>query len=371
MIPQSTATTRIDAILRNLNNIRARIGTRMILAPVQANAFGHGVIPLARAIEQRHAAEWFGVSSVAEGVELRRAGITLPILVLAVTRGPDVIDGVAADLTLTVADADSINEAGKAAADLGRQVNVQLKIDTGLRRAGCSPRDATQLAALAAIMPRMRIRGVWSTLTSADTPAQDEHTAKQIAAFTRAALNVETVTGPIIKHLAGSGGVLAQPDSWLDLVRPGVLMYGSYPDATAPRTVSVRPGIEWVTRVTDLREVDAGETVGFGRTWAKAEDTWIATIPVGYADGYSRLLSNRGRVLIGGRSYPIAGRVGMNQTAIDVGRRPTVRLGDPVVLIGRVGDEDVSPAELASLMTTTPAEVTCLIGNRVARTVVI
>ena len=367
MTPQSIATTRVDNILHNLNSIRARIGTRMILAPLQANAYGHGAVVLGRAIEQAHAAEWLGVATIDEGVELRRAGITLPILVLSVMRGSDVAEGVAANLTLTVVDAESINEAGKAAADLGRQIDVHLKVDVGLRRSGCTPRDAPQLAALAAIMPRMRIRGVWSHLPSPETPAQDGFTAGQIATFIRAVLSVETVTGPIIKHLANSGGVLAQPNSWLDMVRPGVLMYGSYPDATTPRTVSVRLGIEWTTRVTALREVERGEPVGLGRTWTAPDDTWIATIPVGYADGYSRLLSNRGRVIISGRSYPIAGRVCMNQTLVDVGHRTPVQVGDAAVLIGRVGDDEISPAELAGLMTTVPSEVTCLIGSRVAR----
>jgi alanine racemase len=185
--------------------------------------------------------------------------------------------------------------------------------------------------------------------------------------FGRVASDVEAARGPLLKHLANSGGVLAHPDSWFDMVRPGVMIYGSYPDPACPRTVPLLPGLEWGTRVTFVKPVRAGETVGYGRTWTASQDTWIATVAVGYGDGYSRALSNRGRMLAAGRSAPVAGRVSMDQTMLDIGPEPTVKVGDEVVLLGASGNEAITPAELAGLVGTIPYEITCMINRRVAR----
>ncbi len=366
--PPVLATTRLDHIQANLEAIRARVGARMVLAAVKADAYGHGAVEVARMIERTGAADWLGVANVAEGVELRAAGVRLPILKLSVARGAEVATAVGAGLTLCVVDAGSIAEAASAALAAGVTVDVHLKVDTGMRRIGCRPEDAPALARQVDATPGLRLGGLYSHLPISDSPRGEEFTRGQIGVFAAAAADVEAARGPVpLKHLANSGGVLGHPDSWFDLVRPGIIVYGAHPDPGAPRTVPLLPGLEWRTRVTFLKEVAAGETVGYGRTWTAPRDTWIATVPVGYGDGYSRLLSNRGRMLIGGRSYPIAGRVCMDQTMLDLGPETDVAVGEDVVLVGRSGDEEITTAELAEAMGTIPYEVTCLITHRVAR----
>lgn len=363
----SVATTRLDHIKANLDAIRARVGDRKVLAAVKANAYGHGAVEVSRMIERTGVADWLGVATVSEGLELRDAGIALPILKLSVARGDEVAAAAAARLTLCVTDAASIEEAASAASALGTTATVHLKVDTGMRRIGCEPEQAPGLAQLADATDGVRLEGLFSHLPISDSPRGDEFTRDQIALFRATADEVEAVHGPLLKHLANSGAVLGHPDAWLDLVRPGIIVYGAYPDPEAQRTVPLVHGLEWRTRVTFTKPVRAGETVSYGRTWTAPRDTWIATVPVGYGDGYSRLLSNRGRMLIGGRSYPIVGRVCMDQTMIDLGPDTGVQVGDEVVLVGRSGDEEITTSEIAEAMGTIPYEVTCLITRRVAR----
>ena len=364
----SVATTRLDHLRANLDAVRARVGGRAVLAAVKADAYGHGAIEVSRMIERTGAADWLGVATVGEGLELRAAGITLPVLKLSVARGEEVAAAVAAGLTLCVVDEDSILEAGAAATALGTTASVHLKVDTGMRRIGCEPELAPSLAQRADATPGVRLEGLFSHLPISDSPRGEEFTRGQVALFARTAREVEEARGPVpLKHLANSGAVLGHPDTWFDLVRPGIMIYGAYPDPEAARTVPLLPALEWRTRVSFVKRVPAGETVGYGRTWMAPRDTWVATVPVGYGDGYSRLLSNRGRMLVRGRSYPIAGRVCMDQTMIDLGPDTDVTVGDDVVLVGRSGTDEITTSEVAGLMGTIPYEVTCLITRRVGR----
>lgn len=364
----SIATTRLDHLRANLDAVRARVGGRAVLAAVKADAYGHGAVEVSRMIERTGAADWLGVATVGEGLELRAAGITLPVLKLSVARGEEVAAAVAAGLTLCVVDEDSILEAGAAATALGTTASVHLKVDTGMRRIGCEPELAPSLAQRVDATPGVRLEGLFSHLPISDSPRGEEFTRGQVALFARTAREVEAARGPVpLKHLANSGAVLGHPDTWFDLVRPGIMIYGAYPDPEAARTVPLLPALEWRTRVSFVKRVPAGETVGYGRTWTAPRDTWIATVPVGYGDGYSRLLSNRGRMLVRGRSYPIAGRVCMDQTMIDLGPDTDVTVGDEVVLVGRSGTDEITTSEVAGLMGTIPYEVTCLITRRVGR----
>ncbi len=367
MEPASQATTRLDNIEANLAAISRHVGGRPVLAAVKADAYGHGAVEVALHLQGRGAVQHFGVATVGEGIELRRAGITLPILKLSVARGPEVATAVEHDLALVAVDEESIRAAGAAAVTTGHQAVLHLKVDTGMHRLGCPPEQAVRLARLADATDGVRLEGLMSHLPIADHPSGRQFTAAQIAAFREVCGQVEAARGPLLKHLANSGGVLAHPDSWLDLVRPGVMIYGSYPDVETPRTVELLPGLEWRSRVTFVQRVPAGETVGYGRTWVAPQDTWVATVAVGYGDGYSRSLSNRGRMLVGGASYPIAGRVSMDQTMLDLGPDTTVAVGDEVVLIGTSGREQITAAELAAAQGTIAYEVTCAISRRVAR----
>lgn len=363
----TTATTHLDAVRANLDAVRARVGARLVLAAVKADAYGHGALAVSRMIEATGCADWLGVATVDEGVALRDAGVTLPILKLSHALTDDEATAcVARGIDLTVVDAASIDQAARTASDTGRTASVHLKIDTGMRRIGCEPADAPDLAARADAAG-LRLRGVFSHLPISDVPEGRDFTAAQIATFAAAVDAVAARRGrPELVHLANSGGVLMHPDAWFDLVRPGIMAYGSLPDPETDPTVRLRPALTWTTRVSFVKRVAAGETVGYGRTWTAPHDTTLATLPVGYGDGYSRLLSGRGRVLIGGASHPLVGRVCMDQCMVEIGDAD-VAPGAEAVLIGRQGDEQITVAEVAGLMGTIPYEVTCLINARVTR----
>lgn len=366
----TTARTLLGNIRANLDAIRVRVGPRQVLAAVKANAYGHGAVEVARMIERTGAADWLGVATVDEGVQLREAGATLPILKLSPTRGVDeAVRALASALTLSVVDDASADEVDQAARALGLGgVPVHLKVDTGMRRVGVDPLAAPEVAQRIVGSDRLRLQGVFSHLPISDSPDGVDFTRRQAELFGDTVAAIESRVGPVeLKHLANSGGVLGHPETWFDLVRPGIMIYGNLPDPRAVASVPLLPGLELTTRVSFVKPVDEGETVGYGRTWTATRHTWIATLPVGYGDGYSRLLSNRGRVLIGGSSYPIAGRICMDQTMVDLGAEPAARVGDEAVLIGRSGDQQISVEEIAGLMGTIPYEVTCLFTDRVTR----
>jgi len=367
--PTNLATVRLDRIAANLAAIRSRVEGRKVLVAVKADAYGHGAVEIAAMIEKTGAADWLGVATVDEALELREAGIKLPILKLSMARNPGEIDAaVAAGITLTVTDVESINAVAAAAASNRVVADVHLKVDTGMRRIGCPPEQAVDLAKLVDAASSLHLGGVFSHLPISDSPAGAEFTAAQIALFAQTVAAVEAARGPVpLKHLANSGGILAHPDSWFDLVRAGIIVYGAYPDPEVARTVPLKPALEWRSYLSFVKPVAAGETVSYGRTWTAERDTVVGTVPVGYADGYSRLLSNRGRMLIDGRSCPVIGRVCMDQTMVDLGPDATDLVGDEVVLIGVDGGEEITTTEIATLMGTIPYEVTCLLTARVAR----
>lgn len=367
--PTNLATVRLDHIAANLAAIRSRVEGRKVLVAVKADAYGHGAVEIAAMIEKTGAADWLGVATVDEALELREAGIKLPILKLSMARNPGEIDAaVAAGITLTVTDVESINAVAAAAASNRVVADVHLKVDTGMRRIGCPPEQAVDLAKLVDAASSLHLGGVFSHLPISDSPVGEEFTAAQIALFAQTVAAVEAARGPVpLKHLANSGGILAHPDSWFDLVRAGIIVYGAYPDPEVARTVPLKPALEWRSYLSFVKPVAAGETVSYGRTWTAERDTVVGTVPVGYADGYSRLLSNRGRMLIDGRSCPVIGRVCMDQTMVDLGPDATDLVGDEVVLIGVDGGEEITTTEIATLMGTIPYEVTCLLTARVAR----
>lgn len=364
----TTATTDLGAIRQNLAAVRARVGDRQVLAAVKANAYGHGAVEVSAMIEATGAADWLGVATVPEALELRDAGVTLPILKLSHALDDAEAEAcVAADVDLTVVDADGIDRVARVARRLGCTPSVHLKVDTGMRRIGCEPAEAPELAATADAAG-LHLRGLFSHLPVSDTEAGREFTARQVTRFARVADAVAARRGRVeLVHLANSGAVLAHPDAWFDMVRPGIILYGSLPDPASPRSVPLVPALRWTTRVSFVKTVSAGEGVGYGLTWTTPRDTTVATLPVGYGDGWSRLLGNRGRVLVDGVAYPVVGRICMDQAMIDVGPDARVRAGDEAVLVGRSGDGAITVQEVADLMGTIPYEVTCLIAPRVTR----
>lgn len=359
----------LDALNANLATARDLAGGRSVLAAVKANAYGHGLEPVALSIQERGTADWLGVATTVEGRQLRAAGVTLPILKFSPTLPDDLAEAIDADLTISVGDPGSIRAAELAAADAGVTLDVHLKVDTGMRRVGVEPRDAALLAEQLRTSPHLSVGGIFTHLPISDVVDGEAFTRAQLALFYDVVDDVEGILGPIdLVHAANSGAVLGHDLGRSTMVRPGIMIYGSYPDADTPPTRPLRDVGRWTSRVTFVKRVAAGQSVGYGRSWTAPSDTWIATVAVGYGDGYSRLLSSRGRMLIDGRSYPVVGRVCMDQTMIDLGPGvPTVAVGDEVVLMGTSGAERIGVEELAELMDTITYEVTCLITSRVPR----
>ena len=359
----------LGAINDNLRLARELAGGRTVLAAVKADAYGHGLVEVARSIQETGSADWLGVALVAEARQLRDAGITLPILKFSPAFPEELDAAVAADLVLTVADAASITDAAGAAERAGRRVRVHLKVDTGMRRIGAEPRDAVALARRVAEDSWLELDGVYTHLPISDVEEGRDFTVAQLRRFEGIVAEVRDAVGDVPHvHAENSGALLTGSLGATTMVRPGIMVYGQYPDSETPHTQPLAPPLEWVSRVSFVKRVAAGETVGYGRSWTAPRDTWVATVAVGYGDGYSRLLSNRGRMLVGGRSCPIAGRVCMDQTMLDLGpEEPDVSVGDEAVLVGRRRDEEITVAELADLMGTITYEVTCLITARVPR----
>ncbi len=359
----------LDALNRNVALAAELAGDRTVMVAVKADAYGHGLVPVARSIEAAGSAQWLGVATVAEATALRAAGVSLPILKFSITLAGEFVEALAARVVFTVGDAAGIRQLAEAAADAGVTADVHLNIDTGMRRIGARPDDAVALAQQIVGHAWLRLGGMYTHLPVSDTSEGEDFTREQFRALATAAHAVEEVAGPLaFIHAANSGAVLGHDLEGTTMVRPGIMIYGSRPDPATSVERAPEAIDRWTSRLVFIKQVNAGETVGYGRTWTAPRDTWIGTVAVGYGDGYSRLLSNRGRMLVAGREAPVVGRVCMDQTMIDLGpEAPSAHVGDEVVLLGCSGDQEITVAEIAELMGTIAYEVTCLISQRVPR----
>lgn len=367
----------LSALEANLDAIRSHVGFRAILLPIKANAYGHGLTersrlgtvtaPLAQFLQERSAVDWFGVATVEEGVRLREAGITLPILKLSQTQTHELTRAVEARLTLTVVDPVTIWAASAAAETLDIPTQVHLKIDTGMRRIGCPPQLAPRFAGLVEESAYLHLQGVFTHFASSEDADEDDFTARQISQFADAVERIEDGLGREIecKHTANSGAVERHPDSWFDMVRPGILAYGYPQSVEAP--VRVNPVLSLLSHVSFVKTIRAGESVSYGRTWVAPRDTRLATIPVGYGDGYPRSASNKGHVLIRGHRYPQVGTVCMDQMMVDLGPGSDIAVGEQVTIIGRDGSEVIGADDIGALAQTISYEILCGIADRVSR----
>ncbi len=355
----------LDVLGGNLRAIRARVGVP-VMAIVKANAYGHGLVPVAHHL-QAQGVEQLGVAFVEEGMALRRAGITVPILVLGGILGRQVGQLIQHDLEITVSSLDKLRKVEAAAERLGRKAVIHLKIDTGMERIGVHSYSCGPMIEAAVASSWCTVKGVYSHLACADDPTS-AMTALQLERFLEACAHFERIGAPMpIRHLANSGGVLHYPETWLDMVRPGIMLYGVLPDPDAHRTVDVKPALSLISQVVYFKTVLAGHPVGYGATWAPPRDTHIVTVPIGYGDGYPRALSNCGEVLIRGQRRPIVGRLCMDQFMVDLGPDGTAYVEDDVVLIGTQGDETISVEDVAGRAGTIGYEILTRLNERVPR----
>jgi alanine racemase len=377
------AEIRVDHLVRNFRAIRERVGERVkICAVVKAEAYGHGAVAVARCLDAV-GADWFGVAAVEEAVALRRAGITRPILCFGVAGGQEalVLDH---RLTPVVFDGAQIERFDACARARGIVLDVHLEVDTGMGRTGVPLRDLEAVLGAFERFRHVRLDGLMTHLAAADDPARGEFTRAQIARF-RDAMRIVQARGfqPTYWHLANSAGVRAYPEAWGNMVRPGGLLYGLWSGPRASASPSgrivletargeylVQPVLSLHTRIAFLKEVEAGTPLGYGSAFVTTRRSRIATLPIGYHDGYRRALSGRGRVLVRGRFAPVVGRVSMDWTLVDVTDIPDARVGDEVILIGQADGQRITAEEVAELCGTISYEITCGIGARVPRVLV-
>jgi alanine racemase len=355
----------LDALTHNLRALRAHAGVP-VMAIIKANAYGHGLVPVGLHL-QAQGVEQLGVAFLEEGVALRRAGVTVPILVMGGIFGPQAAALIANDLEITVSSIDKLRQVEAAAAAVGRKAIVHLKIDTGMERIGVHSYHAGPFIESALASRGCTVKGVYSHLACADDPGS-AMTARQLERFLEACAHFERIGAPMpVRHLANSGGVLHFPDSHLDMVRPGIALYGVLPDPAARATVALRPVLSLVSQVVYFKVVPAGQTVSYGATWAPATDTRLVTIPIGYGDGWPRALSSRGEVLIRGRRHPMVGRICMDQFMVDIGPDGTAYNEDEVVLIGTQDGATIRCEDVASAAGTIPYEILVNLNSRIPR----
>jgi len=350
----------LDAIAHNVGVLRKAVDPAAVWAVVKADAYGHGLLPVARAAI-RAGCEGICVALASEGVALRDAGVDAPILVLSEQPPEDAAAIVSHQLTPTVSTVEGIEAL---AAQRVRGVDVHLKIDTGMHRVGAAPADARRLAErIDANGPWLRLAGIFTHLAVADEP-DDPYTARQLERFEEVLSSLPAVP---VTHAANSAGALAHDHARRSFVRAGITVYGISPGPGVDHLCAeLRPAMALKARVSFVKRVGAGERISYGLRHTFAAETTVATLPIGYADGVRRGLSGAGAVLIGGRRRPITGVVTMDQLMVDCGDDP-VRRGDEAVLIGAQGEERITAEEWASLLGTIGYEVVCGIGGRVPR----
>ena len=358
--------TEVDlSVLReNLGAVRKLVPGSKIICIIKADAYGHGLIPIGKALEDA-GADYLGTGFLEEGVILREAGVELPILVLGGVAGFQIDYFMEYDLELTASSNFIIHEIDRRARRMNQAAKVHLKIDTGMNRIGVNYRRALDFIQVAAGLPFIQVKGIYSHLASADTdPEFTQLQYQRLIELQKPA--GEMFSRKIPFHLLNSAGIMNFPQGALDLVRPGLMLYGMNPVETYLPKAPVKPVLSLKSEVVFIKKVPAGEGISYNLTHTAEKDTTIVTVPIGYGDGFPFLLSNQGRALIKGRSFPIVGRVCMDQLMVDIGEE-RVRIGEEVVLIGSQGEERITAEEIAAKIGVIPYEVTIGITNRVPR----
>lgn len=357
----------LRAIHTNLRNIRRTIGKQpLIMAVVKANAYGHGAVEVARSIIRNRTAQYFGVAIVEEGIELRAAKITGPIHVFTAPLKEQLQAYIDHDLEPTICDISIARRLNALAARSGKRVSVQIKVDTGMGRIGVAASDAVNFVQQLVRLKHLHLKGIWTHFATSDEhDLRYAHAQLQKFREVVTALELNGIHIPLV-HSANSGAIMQMPESYFDMVRPGIMMYGYRPSLETRKSIVLRPAMSLKGKVGFVKQVEAGTSISYARRFVAKKKTTIASITVGYADGYFRTLTNKAFVLINGKRYPVAGTVCMDQIMVDVGN-DSVKIGDEVVLMGSNGPRTIDAWQIASAAGTIPYEVTCAVSQRVPR----
>lgn len=355
----------LEKLTHNYRAIQQHVGAATVMPILKANAYGHGLVRVGQHMQQI-GAEIIGVAYLEEGILLREAGITTPILVLGGMQGSQAAIFLKHDLTITVPSLQKLEQVEAAAAAIGVRAKVHLKIDTGMERIGVHYYSADALLNATLKSEHVEVEGIFSHF--ANSAAADLASAKlQVERFQEVLSFYEkrSLSTPQ-RHMANSGAVLQLPESWLDMVRPGILFYGVYPSVEAKKTVTVEPALSWKSQVVYFKVVRAGNPVSYGSTWQSDHEVRVVTVPAGYGDGYLRGMSGKAQVLISGERYPVVGAICMDQFMVNI-EQDSAFNEDEVVLVGRNGKEKITVEDLATWAGTIPYEILTNINARVPR----
>jgi alanine racemase len=365
---RTRAEVDLQALRFNYESIRKHLGPGVkIMGIVKANGYGHGILEVARALA-RFGCDYLGVGFLEEGIELRKGGITLPVLVLGGVLGSQIGEFLEHDLEITVSSpsvAELVDaEAGK---NGPRKARVHLKIDTGMERIGVRAEHAVPFVEHTCRYSHLDVAGLYSHFATSDE--RDKTFARrQLERFNDVLRTLERLHIEIpLKHIANSGAIIDLPESYFNLVRPGIMLYGYYPSRETSERIPIRPVLSLKSGIVYLKEVPANTSISYGRAYLTSSPTRIATVPVGYGDGYTRRLTNRTDVLIGGARFPVVGTICMDQIMVDVGAGSAVATGDEVVLVGKQGSEEITMWDLAEKTGTIPYELLTGLSPRVPR----
>ena len=356
----------LQTLADNFNAIREHVGRAKIMPILKANAYGHGLVCVARWMQELRA-DYLGVAVLEEGILLREEGITLPILVLGGILGNQVPHFIEHDLTITASSIEKLKQIEDAARQMKRKARVHLKIDTGMERIGVHHYNAGPFLEFADRCRHIVIEGIFSHFASAE--ADDLTFARlQLDRFNEVLSFYQKrgITPPRLRHMANSGAVLQMPQAAFDMVRPGILLYGVYPLDETARTIQVRPALTWKSRVVYFKVIQPGHPVGYGSTWKSEKETRAVTVPVGYGDGYFRAMSHKAEVIIRGKRYPVIGTISMDQIVVDIGKDSAFN-DDEVILIGEMKGTAITCQDLARWAGTNTYEILTNINTRVPR----
>ena len=349
----------------NYRAIQAHVGDALVMPILKANAYGHGLVEVAKHLVGI-GIDRIGVAYLEEGLLLREAGIQVPILVLGGILGSQVPIFLQNELSLTASSQEKLQQIDDAAAEMGVTPKVHLKIDTGMERVGVHYYSAEPFMEAALKCRHLEVEGIFSHFANAD--AADLTSANlQLERFLEVLKFYDDRGLPTpIRHIANSGAVLQLPASYLDMVRPGIVLYGVYPSAEVQHTIPVKPALSWKSRLVYFKVVKPGHPVGYGSTWQSDHQVRVVTVPVGYGDGYFRSMSGQAQALIGGMRYPVVGMISMDQIMINI-ELDSAYNGDEVVLVGEMAGERISVEDLAVWAGTIVDEILTNINTRVPR----
>jgi alanine racemase len=353
-------------LTENYLAIQEAVAPATIMPILKANAYGHGLVEIARHMAVL-GAPYLGVAFLEEGILLREYGITTPILVLGGILGNQIPLFLDYDLTLTASSVEKLTQTNDAARTLGKRAKVHLKIDTGMERIGVHYYSAESLLKTALQCEYCQVEGIFSHFANSDSENLDS-ARQQLDRFNSVLQFYEDRSlHPPLRHIANSGAILQMPGSHFDMVRAGILLYGVYPSADVRRTIAVQPALSWKSQVVYFKVVQPGHPVSYGSTWQSDHLIRVVTVPVGYGDGYFRSLSNKSEVIIRGKRYPVVGLICMDQMMVNI-EWETAYNGDEVILMGESPDGNgITCGEVARWAGTIPYEVLTNINTRVSR----